>query len=1559
MRIHLVALSVMLVISTAWSVEGLSADNMTHRVGVARVDITPNYRVRLNGFGSRREEAEGKSQTLWAKALAISAGESQPVVLVAIDNLGVRQSMVDQVAGELNKKYGLPRENFVLTFTHTHCAPKVNGASDTIFSSPIPADHQLHIDRYTEELPGHLIKVASEAIENRQPATLEWQVGRVSFATNRRTPGGPVDHDLPVLMARDAHGKPFAIYTSYACHCVTLSFNMYSGDWAGYAQELIETAFPDTISLVSIGCGSDSNPSSGVANDRVSLAQAQGQEIADEVKRLFEVPGRRVEGAPRAVLERIPLDLNPLPTRQDLEAQMKAGGSVGYNASWQIAKLDRGEELVSKLDYPIQSLILGDDLQIVFLAGEVCVDYSLRLKKELKAEHLWINGYSNDFCAYIPSERLLREGGYGGGGEVPYFALPTTLKAGLEQQIIEAVKAQIHEPFRSPSTTQGVPPRSPEESMSLMTTHPELRIELVAAEPLVADPVAIDFGIDGRLWVAEMPDYSRGVDDKFAGSGRIRFLTDDDQDGHYDRSTIFVDGLRFPTDVKVWRDGVLICDAPNIIYAVDKTGDGRADDLEVVVSGFATHNPHARVNGLRFGLDSWLHGSGGLFGGMLKNKLGLETEAQNRDFRFNPATNEIESALGQTQQGLAKDDFDNWFGCANSSLLLHYPLDDHYTRLRPDIAPPSTIVEVPSAEHGQRLFPPRDLVLFKLTGPPGRPTSACGLEIYRDQVLGEDYYGDAFVCEPVNQLVHRMKLSRDANGKFVGNRPLDEMNREFLSSRDKWFRPVQARMGPDGALYIVDMYRFVIEHPKWIPETTQEGLDLFAGRDLGRIYRMVPKDFVARKQIDLVTLPTNEVIRLIDSKNGVMRDLAQQVTGWRDDSKNYLPILNEIVAKSTWPAARIQALATTVQLGQISPSTFRNSLSNANREAQRAVIRVAEKHLAKSPELQQVLSEAIGQPASEVLSQLFFSFAIVDTQAVSQILVKLVQQPRNELIDYAVLSSVSGKQAAELWRQIRDGKMPHSTEQFEAQLIHMAASDATSLHAILEYVLPEQLPESEWSYCARPLAEILRSTPDELPIQEQMANRFSKIVSHAEHSISVAGVDVNEQLAAIDLVTAAVMCKSNTLKVAFTPQFADRCLLLMTSSFPPETQTAALDSLAKITGHLPTGPDGTPAIWQAWEHGSPRLRNQIIDCLLTREEWVEFLLGALIDNRCRPSDLNASQRERLLSSPESRNSELAHKVIEKYGERNASEKLSEWSESLTLPGRSDAGRLVFSKHCSACHVLDGIGYAVGPDLAALTDRSPRALFTAILDPNRDLDTRYLNYVAVTKDGLTFSGVLAEETATSVTLKEREAKAHVLLRRDLEELKASNKSAMPEGLEKDFSPEDLADLLAFVSLEWKPARAFAGNLPKTVSQRADGRIDFPASAAEIFGEKIVYETDSPFRNLGFWQGPSDHAQWKFNADKGLRVDIYLDYSCDVASAGNEFAIEIGVQRITGSVLSTGAWSQYVVRKVAATEIEQGLGQFKIGFHKQSAAGKPLFDLRNVILVPEGSAPPTRE
>jgi hypothetical protein len=430
--------------SLAFSARAADGSKSEYAVGVAAVDVTPDYPIRLNGFGNRREESDGITQRIWAKALAIGTDAQKPLILITLDNLGIRLPMAEDVARQLKEKAGIERARLAITFTHSHTTPKVAGSCDTIFSSPMPPEHQAHIDRYTKELTDALVKVSLQALADRKLSRLEWATGQVKFAMNRRTPGGPVDHSLPTLLVRSAEDNAIrAIYVTYACHCVTLSNNKISGDWAGFAQEAIERKNPGAVAMVSIGCGSDANPNSGVTGDNVAAAAEQGAEIADQVQRLLKGTFTPITGKVRTTYATIDLPLNDLPSKADLEVAAANADAAGYNAQYQLAKLGRGEPLQSKIDYPIQAWSFGNSLCMVFLGGEICVDYTVRLRKELDASRVWLHGYSNDFCCYIPSERLLKEGGYGGGGEIVYFGLPTTLRPGLEAQIISEVHNQV------------------------------------------------------------------------------------------------------------------------------------------------------------------------------------------------------------------------------------------------------------------------------------------------------------------------------------------------------------------------------------------------------------------------------------------------------------------------------------------------------------------------------------------------------------------------------------------------------------------------------------------------------------------------------------------------------------------------------------------------------------------------------------------------------------------------------------------------------------------------------------------------------------------------------------------------------------------------------------------------------------------------------------------------------------------------------------------------------------------------------------------------------------
>jgi putative membrane-bound dehydrogenase-like protein len=1519
-------------------------DGGIYQIGVAKVDVTPAYPIRLNGFGYRREESEGVTHQIWVKALAIGSDEEKPAILFTIDATGVRQTMIDKVATRLKDKAGVERDRIALTFTHTHTAPKLNGVCDTIFSSPIPPEHQAHIDKYDAEVTDALEKAALAALADRKPSRLEWAMGTVGFAANRRPGGGPVDHDLPVMVVRAVEDDAIrAIYTTYACHCVTLSNNKVSGDWAGFAQQAIERKHPGAIAMVSIGCGSDSNPASGVTGDNTAAAADQGAQIADEIERLLQGALQPVKGALATTYEHIDIPLNPVPNRDQLTAVAARGGPEGYNAEFQLAKLDRGEPLTTKLDYPIQTWAFGDSLAMVFLAGEVCVDYSLRLKEELDEKRVWLHGYSNDFCAYIPSERLLREGGYGGGAEVVYFALPNTLAPGLEEKIIAAVHRQVPPPFEGegPRAASDDQPWPLEKALASIKVKPGFVVEVAAAEPLIADPVAIDFGPDGRLWVADMTDYTHGVDEEFAQTGTVRVLTDADGDGHYDQCTVFASGLRFPTDVKAWDRGVIVCDAPDVIYLEDTDGDGKADVRKFLLTGFETHNAQARVNSLRWGLDNWLYGSCGLFGGKIKAFTGREFDLGGRDFRFRPDTGELEAVTGKTQQGRARDDWGNWFGCENSSLLDHYPLDDHYLARNPRVAPPLAEVFVPAGGDPNQLHPISQPILYLLSGPPGRPTAVCGLDFYRDDLLGAEYSNNAFVCEPVNNLVHRRILSAHS-ATFRGARGEDESDVEFCASTDPWFRPVQVRTGLDGCLYIVDMHRAVIEHPKWIPEETLRGLEVFGGRDQGRIYRVRRADTPPRRVAPLEHLNVRGLVAALDSPNGPQRDLAQQLLVTRR-AADAAARLRKLARTSPHAAARVQALCTLEGLAALDADVLTLALDDADPSVRRHALRLSERFLASSPALVERILELAVDSDPQVQLQVAYSLGDVDDARAAQALAQLAwDHPTEPYVLAGVWSSVDATNAGAVVRHIfalaGDASIPETLLDPSIRLAIELGSpaDIEAVAVAISSGAKGEASGSRLAAAARLLEQSGNRSRDASAHSSAIERQLAPMVAAAERMLVGDGASETEQLAAVRFLKASDAEPRRVVELAAR---------LLAPQCSPAVQQAAVELIASCEAA-----DAGGALLDAWTGFTPATRAVAFDALIGRPALVAQLLGRLADGALRPVDLDALQRQRLTSHADA--ALRAQAVAALTGSPQA-DRQAVVAEFLAQPvdGEAPRGRQAFDKHCASCHRLEGRGHEVGPDLAALTTRTRQALAESILDPNRAVDERFQSYTALTVDGQSHAGVLLAETSTSVTLVGQEGKTLTLLRSDLELLQNSGVSLMPEGFERDLSTRDLNDVIAYLAAMGPTRKVIEGSAPTVITPDYNGALWLLPSVAEVFGNHITFEPR--FGNIGFWHDRTDHVAWTVQLPHDQNYDVYVRWACSQASAGNLLAVDGGRETLHWQVAATGAnYDRYRTQKIGRLAL--AAGENRVVVRPQGALTKRnLIDLGGVYLLPEGS------
>jgi hypothetical protein len=445
-RLIVIAAFAILLSGRAWA-----SEPATWKAGAASVVITPDAPMWMAGYAARDKPAQGKLQDLKAKALALEAPDGEKAVFVAMDLVGIPRDVSTAVCEGIASKHGLPREAILLAVSHTHSGPVVG--NNLRPAHPVDEANRRLIEEYTKVLTAKLVEVAGAALAKLEPADLSRGNGYSTLAVNRRNnresdvPSlrnlgklvGPVDHDLPVLAVRAKDGTLKAVLFGYACHATVLDGYDWSGDYPGFAQLAIEQAHPGATALFFAGCGADQNP---IPRRAVALAEGYGRQLARDVEDVLAAPMTPVTGDFAAAYAEVPLPFAELPTREQL--QQAAAGTNRYEAAraaMLLNRLDEQGKLVADYPYPVQAWRLGD-LTLVALGGEVVVDYALRLKKELGSS-TWIAGYTNDVMAYIPSLRVLEEGGYEGGGAMVYYGLPSPWAPAVEETIVKAVHEQV------------------------------------------------------------------------------------------------------------------------------------------------------------------------------------------------------------------------------------------------------------------------------------------------------------------------------------------------------------------------------------------------------------------------------------------------------------------------------------------------------------------------------------------------------------------------------------------------------------------------------------------------------------------------------------------------------------------------------------------------------------------------------------------------------------------------------------------------------------------------------------------------------------------------------------------------------------------------------------------------------------------------------------------------------------------------------------------------------------------------------------------------------------
>ncbi len=931
------------------------------------------------------------------------------------------------------------------------------------------------------------------------------------------------------------------------------------------------------------------------------------------------------------------------------------------------------------------------------------------------------------------------------------------------------------------------PALSPEASLAAMHARPGFTVELMACEPAVLDPIAIAWGADGRLWVVEMGDYPSGVDGEGKPGGQVRWLADHDGDGRYERATVFLDGLNFPTTVAPWRDGVLVIAAPDLIYAADTDGDGRADTREVLFTGFGEGNQQHRANGLVWGMDGWLYGANGDSNGVIKSsKTGKEVDISGRDFRIDPDAGVIDPQAGRTQFGRCRDDWGNWFGCSNSNPLFQFVLEDQYLRRNPWVAAPDGKVNVSITPGASPVFPrSKTLTRFNDFDRANRFTSACGAHIYRGDLFGPDFYGNSFVCEPVHNLVHREVLRREGLS-FKSERAADELESEFLASEDNWFRPTQCVEGPDGALWIVDMYRQTIEHPKWIPEEWQKKLDLRAGADKGRLYRVYPTNAPPRPTVKLDQLSTADLVGTLLSASPWQRDTAQQLLVWRND-KSAVSLLKDLAQLADRPVSRAQALWTRYLLRSNDEPFLITIYGDEHPGVRREAVRVAQQSplAMRNSEAWMVLLARDADP--QVRLQVAYSLGELFEPETGELIARLaLEEQANPLYLAALMSSLTDDVLDGFWNGLlrATASPPSNVVDPLVATASMMAKPETIFELVDTLAARNNGNYQAWELSA--LATLIETWAHGGSPPGELFKRFDKIGEVIADARRLAAEKSTDEAVRVQAVRLMGRMKSHR----------DAELRTLPTLLAPQTPSGVQMAAVLALGRMRDDRAGV-ILLEAWPGLGPGVRRTVLDVLLSREASVALLLTAVDEKRVAARDIDATYRERLLKSKNEKIRERATHVFAGAIDENRAKVVAQFQGVSNLAGDVSLGKAMFEKRCAVCHQLGGVGHAVGPDLAALSDNSPASLLVAVLDPNRAIEAKFHTYLAITDDGLSYTGILTNETGNSITLLGQEAKQQVVLRANLETLTSTGKSLMPEGLEKELTEQDLANVFAFV------------------------------------------------------------------------------------------------------------------------------------------------------------------
>lgn len=969
--------------------------------------------------------------------------------------------------------------------------------------------------------------------------------------------------------------------------------------------------------------------------------------------------------------------------------------------------------------------------------------------------------------------------------------LASLLLASLLLPLTSAQSPKAKDP--APEPLPRIAPKTPEESLKAFDLHPAFRVELAAAEPLVMSPVAAEFDEDGRLFVVELPEYNQYGSAKPHGKGRVAMLEDTDADGKFDKRTVVVDGLDYPTAVFPWDGGLYVGAAPDLFYCKD-------GKRTVVLTGFGKDKAgEGQLNSFRWSLENRILISTGIDGGEITRpgKGDKPVNVKNQNILLDPRTNTFETTSGGGQHGLTLDDWGNTFTCGNSDPCHHLVYDTRYLAKNPLVqAPPPSVNIAPGGKYTKlhrisEVEPWRALrtKLRKEGAVPGSDeggqpsgffTGATGITVYRGDVYPEEFRGNAFVGEVANNLVFRAKLV-PKGVSFVAERA--DKDKEFLASKDVWFRPVQFTHGPDGCLYVLDMYRELIEGAAFLAPPVLKNVDPSAGVDKGRIWRIVPRDFKPRKPPKLSTAPTEELVKLLEHPNGWHCDTAARLLYQRQDKKAVEPV-QKLVKTARTPQGRIHALCALEGLGALSDELLIEMFENLNPRVREVSLRLALPRWRSMKVMGAVWQNSIdGDPRVR--------FQAIWTNAVYS------YRPNPSWQEIAI------RNADDPWMRLAIVVTTRGFL-FEEFLQRKEIYDQPHIRTLLRE-MAEVVGAGQASYVTRGAIKTLCNLPTEdAGFSLGLLQGLTKRPSQRTQELLMADDRVVKDIARLygkarqiarDIRTSPED-RANALRTLGLDSFTNLEPLFpicLKPDQPQPVQTAALELLGK-TNH-----DKVPeTILAAWPAMSPKVRATATEVFLSRPKWVSAFLDAVEAKKIARADVDPARVALLMKSPNRAVRVRAEELFKGAGPGERKEVIERYQRALTIKGDPVRGKLVFKKECSACHKLEGVGEEIGADLRAIRDRGLDGVLLAILDPNREVKPQFLAYTLETASGKTVSGMVTAETPNGVTIRRLDGTSETVQRGDIEKLRSTGLSFMPEGLEKQIDLQAMADLLAYLN-----------------------------------------------------------------------------------------------------------------------------------------------------------------